>query len=83
MTTLTAVISKEAMKKFEIKITDQDKWTVSHNEFPKFTCEFENKKFNISRTLNGLEDPMGNPAEVKLLQKMEQWLLRYHKDKMI
>lgn len=71
------------MKKFEIKSIDQGKWLISHNEFPKFTCHFENKKFNISRTLNGLEDPMGNPVEVKLLQKMEQWLLRYHKDKML
>ncbi|WP_133508354.1 hypothetical protein [Flavobacterium chryseum] len=71
------------MKKFEIKKIQPDNWIISHNEFPKFTCQFENKKFNISRTLNGLEDPMGNPAEVKLLQKMEQWLLQYHKDKMV
>lgn len=71
------------MKKFEIKKILSDGWIISHNEFPKFTCEFENGKFNISRTLNGLDNPLGNPAEVKLLQKMEQWLLRYHKDKMI
>lgn len=69
------------MKKFEIKKIHPDNWIIFHNEFPKFTCQFENKKFNISRTLNGLEDPVGDPAEVKLLQKMEQWLLHYHKDK--
>ncbi|MFG4003212.1 hypothetical protein ACHRV1_19025 [Flavobacterium aquidurense] len=70
------------MKKFQIKKTSQDNWTVSHNEFPKFTCVFEDKKFNFSRTINGLEDPMGRPKEVQLLQKMEKWLLQYHKDKM-
>ena len=83
MTTFTAVMSKDAMKKFEIKSKDPHKWIVTHNEFPKFTCQFENKKFNSSRTLNGLTDPLGNPNEVKLLQKMEQWLLRYHKDKVL
>ena len=71
------------MKKFEIKSKEDNQWFVSHNEFPKFTCHFENKKFNISRTLNGLEDPIGNFNEIKLLQKMEQWLLRYHKDKVL
>lgn len=71
------------MKKFEIKQMVPENWIVTHNEFPKFTCHFENRKFNISRILNGLDDPMGNPNEVRLLQKMEQWLLRYHKEKMI
>lgn len=54
---------------------------VSHNEFPKFTYTFENKKFNISRSINGLADPTGNITEVKLLQRMEDWLMKYHKDK--
>ncbi|MWB93054.1 hypothetical protein GON26_01655 [Flavobacterium sp. GA093] len=71
------------MKKFEIKKKLPNSWILSHHEFPKFTCEFENGKFNLSRTLMGLDDPLGNHTEVKLLQKMEQWLLRYHKDKMI
>lgn len=70
------------MKKFQIKKTPHDSWIVSHNEFPKFTCVFEDKKFNFSRTINGLDDPMGKPKEVLLLQKMEKWLLQYHKDKM-
>ncbi|WP_264537819.1 hypothetical protein [Flavobacterium sp. N1736] len=69
------------MKKFEIKKAELNIWIVFHNEFPKFTCQFEDKKFNVSRTINGLDDPMGDPKEVKLLQKMEQWLLQFHKDK--
>lgn len=69
------------MKKFEIKNTAPDKWLVSHNEVPKFTCEFENKKFNYHRTLKGLSDPTGDPKEIQLLQKMEKWLKTYHKDK--
>lgn len=69
------------MKKFEIKNTAPDKWIVSHNEVPKFTCEFENKKFNYHRTIKGLSDPSGNPEEIKLLLKMEKWLKAYHKDK--
>ncbi|KIQ14757.1 hypothetical protein B0A72_14615 [Flavobacterium pectinovorum] len=71
------------MKKFAINKTADDHWTITHNEFPKFTCKFENKKFNISRTINGLENPMGDPKEVRLLQRMEQWLLQYHKDKTV
>jgi len=69
------------MKKFEIKSTGDGKWLVSHNEVPKFTCLFENKRFNFQRTITGLTDPTGDPKEVHLLQKMEKWLKGYHKDK--
>lgn len=69
------------MKKFQIKNADQGKWLVSHNEFPKFTCLFENKKFNYSRIITGLSNPTGDPKEVQLLQKMEKWLKQYHKEK--
>lgn len=69
------------MKKFEIKDAGGGKWLVSHNEVPKFTCQFENKKFNDERIINGLADPTGSPKEVQLLEKMEQWLRRYHKGK--
>lgn len=69
------------MKKFEIKDNGTDKWIVIHNEVPKFTCLFENKRFNFQRIIAGLSDPTGDPKEVQLLQKMEQWLKRYHKDK--
>jgi hypothetical protein len=69
------------MKKFEIKNAGQNKWLVSHNEFPKFTCQFENKRFNYERTLTGLSNPSGDLNEIQLLQKMEKWLRQYHKDK--
>lgn len=69
------------MKKFEIKKTDQYKWLVYHHEIPKFTCLFEDKKFNYSRIIEGLTDPTGNLKEIELLQKMEKWLKQYHKDK--
>ncbi|WP_291150012.1 hypothetical protein [Flavobacterium sp. UBA7680] len=69
------------MKKFEIKIAEKGKWLVSHNEFPKFTCQFQNKRFNYQRTIIGLSDPSGDPKEVKLLEKMEKWLKQYHKEK--
>ena len=69
------------MKKFEIKKTDQDKWLVSHNEVPKFTCLFEDQKFNYNRKITGLSDPTGNPKEIVLLQKMEKWLTQYHMEK--
>jgi hypothetical protein len=69
------------MKKFEIKNADKDKWLVSHNESPKFTCSFEDKKFNDKRTITGLNNPTGDPKEVQLVQKMEKWLKQYHKDK--
>ena len=69
------------MKKFEIKGTDDGKWLVSHNEPPKFTCLFENKGFSYQRTITGLTDPTGDPKQVQLLQKMEQWLKGYHTDK--
>lgn len=69
------------MKKFEIKNEGPGKWLVSHNEFPKFTCLFEHKRFNYQRTITGLSDPSGDPAEVKLLEKMEKWLKQYHKEK--
>jgi len=67
------------MKKFEIKGTDDGKWLVSHNEVPKFTCLFENKRFSYQRTITGLTDPTGNPKEVQVLQKMEQWLKKFYK----
>ncbi|MCP2025809.1 hypothetical protein L1276_000949 [Flavobacterium sp. HSC-32F16] len=69
------------MKKFEIKKAHQDKWLVSHNEFPKFTCLFENKRFNYQRTITGLSNPSGDLNEILLLQKMEKWLKQYHNDK--
>jgi hypothetical protein len=69
------------MKKFEIKNAHQNKWLVSHNEFPKFTCLFEDKRFNYQRTITGLSNPSGDLNEIQLLQKMEKWLKQYHKDK--
>jgi len=69
------------MKKFDIKKTDQGSWMVSHNELPKFTCRFEQGKFNYSHTIKGLLDPTGDPKEIQLLQKMQKWLSRYHMDK--
>lgn len=69
------------MKKFEIRDIGENRWLVSHNEQPKFTCLFENKKFNEKRTIKGPADPTGNPGEVQLLQKMQQWLRRYHSQK--
>ena len=69
------------MKKFEIKDNGSDQWMVCHNEVPKFTCIFENKKFNYSRTITGLSDPTGNSKEIQLLLKMEKWLSQYHMDK--
>lgn len=69
------------MKKFEIKKIDPESWMVSHNEMPRFTCHFIDKKFNYSRTISGLSDPTGDATEIKSLQKMEKWLSQYHKDK--
>ncbi|MFC0776962.1 hypothetical protein [Flavobacterium sp. HJSW_4] len=69
------------MKKFEIKKTAQGSWLVSHNEHPRFTCLFEDKKFHYSRILTGLSDPKGDPEQIQLLQRMEKWLSRYHMDK--
>lgn len=69
------------MKKFKINEILADNWIVSHNEFPRFTCEFETKKFHVSKTINELEDPTGNPKEGTLLLRMEQLLLKYHKSK--
>jgi hypothetical protein len=69
------------MKKFEIKKISDDSWMVSHNELPKFTCRFEDRKFNYNRTITGLSDPTGDPKEIQLLQKMEKWLSQYHMDK--
>ena len=68
------------MKKFDIKNADQNKWLVSHNEFQKFTCQFEHKRFNFEKTITGLSNP-SDPKEVKLLEKMEKWLSQYHRDK--
>ncbi|MXO04406.1 hypothetical protein [Flavobacterium sp. HBTb2-11-1] len=69
------------MKKFTIKKQQGDKWLVSHNEHPRFTCLFEDKKFIYRRTLTGLCDPAGDPEEIELVQRMEKWLSRYHKEK--
>jgi hypothetical protein len=69
------------MKKFEIKKAGNEKWLVSHNEFPKFTCQFENKKFNFERTITGLSNPSADLNEIRLLQRMEKWLQQYHKEK--
>lgn len=69
------------MKKFEIKKQEKNKWLVSQNEFPKFTCSFEDKRFNYHRTITGLSNPSGDLKEIQLLQKMEKWLKQYHKDK--
>jgi len=69
------------MKKFEIKEAGPGTWLVSHNEFPKFTCRFENKRFNSKRTIKGLSNPSGDLNEIRLLDKMEKWLQQYHKDK--
>jgi hypothetical protein len=69
------------MKKFEIKKKDNDKWMVSHNEAPKFSCLFRDKRFNYSRIITGLADPTGDLKEIESLQKMENWLMHYHKDK--
>ncbi|UUF12399.1 MULTISPECIES: hypothetical protein [Flavobacterium] len=69
------------MKKFKIIKQDSGKWLVSHNEVPKFTCLFENKKFNYQRTITGLSDPSGNPEQIHLLQKMEKWLSQHHGEK--
>jgi hypothetical protein len=69
------------MKKFEIKNEGKGKWLVSHNEHPKFTCLFEDKKFNYKKTITGLSDPSADLNEIRLLQRMEKWLHQYHKDK--
>ncbi|CAD0005773.1 hypothetical protein [Flavobacterium salmonis] len=69
------------MKKFEIATTDRDKWLVSHNEFPKSTSSFEDKKYNYERTITGLSDPSADLKEIQLLLKMEKWLKHYHKEK--
>jgi len=69
------------MKKFKIQKQQSGSWLVSHHEFPKFTCLFEDKKFNYQRTITGLLDPSGDVNEIKLLQKMEKWLKVHHKEK--
>jgi len=69
------------MKKFDIKNEGPGRWLVSHNEFPKFTCSFEDKRFNYQRTITGLCDPSGDPTQVNLLEKMEKWLRQHHKEK--
>ncbi|GAA3755081.1 hypothetical protein [Flavobacterium ginsengiterrae] len=69
------------MKKFEIKKTAQGSWMVSDNELPRFTCQFEERKFHYSRTITELFDPTGGPGEIKLPQRMEKWLAHYHMDK--
>lgn len=47
----------------------------------KIQVAFENKKCRENRTIKGPADPTGNPGEVQLLQKMQQWLRRYHSQK--
>lgn len=69
------------MKKFEIKKDKTGSWLVSHNEQPRFTCLFEDKKYHYSRSITGLSNPTGDPKEIQLLQRMEKWLSRYHMDK--
>lgn len=69
------------MKKFGIKKTGENKWVVSHYEFPKFTCTFENRKFHNSSKIKGLFDPTGDLKEVLVLQLMEDWLGKNHPDK--
>lgn len=69
------------MKKFKIENAGEDTWLVSHNEFPKFTCLFEDKRFNYKRTITGLSDPSGDPKEIQLLEKMEKWIKQHHKGK--
>jgi hypothetical protein len=69
------------MKKSEIKEAGNNKWLVLHNEVPKFTCTFENKKFYDERTIKGLSNPTGDPKEVQLPRKMEKWLKEHQKDK--
>ena len=69
------------MKKFKIQKQENHSWLVSHNEVPKFTCLFEDKKFNYQKTFTGLSDPEGDLKEIQLLQKMEKWLKEYHKEK--
>lgn len=69
------------MKKFDIKKAEDNNWLASHNEFPKFTCLFEDRKFYFHRTITGLADPCGDAAEIQLLEKMEKWLTQYHSEK--
>ncbi|WP_433811698.1 hypothetical protein [Flavobacterium johnsoniae] len=69
------------MKKFKIENTGRDQWLVSHNEFPKFTCSFEDKRYNYKRSITGLSDPSGDAKQIQLLQKMEKWLEQYHREK--
>jgi len=69
------------MKKFKIQKQENHSWLVSHNEFPRFTCLFEDKKFNYQRTITVLSDPSGDLNEIQLLQKMEKWLKQHHKEK--
>ena len=71
------------MKKFGIKKSGENKWIVSHYEFPKFTCTFENKKFDITRKIKGLPDSTTDLKEVLILQHMEQWLIKNHTNKII
>ncbi|MCV2487706.1 hypothetical protein OD917_22435 [Flavobacterium sp. SH_e] len=59
------------MKKFKIKNTGKDSWPLSHNEFPKFTCDIEDKIFNCQSIVTGLPDPLGDLNEIQLPQKME------------
>lgn len=69
------------MKKFKIQNAVNDQWLLSHNEFPKFTCLFEDKRFHYQRTITGLSNPSGDQNEFQLLQKMENWLSQHHKEK--
>jgi len=53
------------------KKTDAKSWLVSHNEQPRFTCLFEDRKFHYSRTITGLVDPAGSPEEIQLLREFK------------
>lgn len=69
------------MKKFEIKKKSQNKWLVIHHEFPKYTCEFENHKFNEKRKIEGLSN-MYDLKEIFIFKQMEEWLVKNHIDKL-
>lgn len=69
------------MKKFTIKKQQGGKWLAAHNEHPRFTCLFEDKKFHYERTAIGPIGQSWDLEQIQLLEKMEKWLSRYHKEK--
>lgn len=48
------------MKRFEIKKINQNHWIISHNEYPKFTCTFEDKKFIYGKKIKALAGLVNN-----------------------